>query len=358
MTAATLNDKRATSATANIPAWGAWYADAALDSEVAFTGAVTLKIADLTLKGTVLSGGPSKGRSMYRIVAGGGGWGKVLPKKSYANDAGVKLTSVIGDAAREAGETFSGVSDVRIGPAYTRPEGRASTVLEQYAPGAWYIDEAGVTRLGRRPKTALTAKVTHGPVDLAKGTVTLAGDVIATILPGLVVDGLEAIDVMHSCDTKSGLRSTVWGARGSNGSRRLDALRAIVEQLDPDRRFRGVTEYRVVTREGKRLNLQPVRVSTGMPDLRRVLAMPGVPGAYGDAALGSRVLVGFVDSDAARPYVAGFEDAEGEGFVPTLLTLDADTFVKLGAGMLPAIRSGDTAAGMFVIAPTQTKVLV
>lgn len=325
MSAATLNGSRAISAAVSIPAWGAWYADVVLDAEASFTGAVTLQVADLTLRGTVLSGGPSKGRSMFRIVAGGGGWGKGIAARSYANDAGVKVSTVLGDAALEVGETIAFTGSDRVGPAFVRAAGPASRALEQIAPSGWYVDEGGTTRLGRRTHGALPAGVTHGPVDLARGTVTLASDSIAAILPGITVDGLVAVDVLHTIDAKGGLRSEVWGARGTTGSRRVDALKILGEQLDPDRRFRGVTEYRVVTREGKRVNLQPVRVSTGMPDLRRVLARPGTPGTYGEAALGSRILVGFADSDPARPYVAAYEDIEGEGFLPATLDLLAGT---------------------------------
>ncbi len=276
---------------------------------------------DLVLKGTVLSGGPAKGRSAFRIVAGAGGWGRVVPSKPYTNDAGVKLASVIGDAATEVGETFdAGSNSARIGPAWTRQNDQACRLLELLAPGAWYIDEAGVTRLGARAASQLGQGVTHGPVDVARGTVTLAAESIAGILPGLVVDGLEAVDVVHEVSAEHGLRSTIWGEQGG-GSRRLAAFRSLLEQIDPHAKFRCPTEYRVVTLEGERLNLQPVKVSTGMPNLPRVLVRPGVSGCRADVALGSRVLVGFVDADPSRPYVSSFEDADGEGFQPTVLDL-------------------------------------
>ncbi len=60
-----------------------------------------------------------------------------------------------------------------------------------------------------------------------------------------------------------------------------------------------------------------------MPDLARVVVRPGVPGMSADAALGSRVLVDFIDTDPARPCVRSFEDVEGSGFIPTTLKLQA-----------------------------------
>ena len=322
---ATLQGHRVTSARVDVPAWGAWYAEVSIDGEQSLKGAVDLVLADLTLKGTILSGGPDKGRSHFRIVAGAGGWGRPIPKKSYANDAGVKLSKVLSDAAAAVGETIDVTSSDNIGPAFVRPDGRASTVLEIYKPRAWYVDEAGVTRLGTRTPGKLPAGVTHEPVDRAMSTVKLASDAIASILPGLVVDGLTAVDVEHTISAEDGLlRSRIWGEQGtSTTARALDAMRTILENLDPRRRFRGVTEYRVVTRSGNRLNLQPVRVSTGMPDLSRVTIRPGVSGCNAEPATGSRVLVGFVDSDPSRPYVASFEDADASGFIPASLKLHA-----------------------------------
>jgi hypothetical protein len=320
MGVSTLNGLRVTSARVNIPAWGCWFADVSLDGEHSVTGAATLKIADATYVGTIISGGASKGRSDYRIVAGAGGWGGELPRKAYANDAGVKLSTVITDAATSAGETLVTTSTDRVGPAFVREAGPASGVLNHLAPEAWYVDEAGTTRLGARTAGTLPTGVTHGQVDLARGKVTLASESIAAILPGIVVDGLTVVDVQHDLTPEGGLRSTVWGAQGGS-SRRATAWRALAEQMDPGRNYRGLTEYRVATLEGERLNLQAVRASSGMPDLRRVPTRPGVAGCRADAALGSRVLVGFIEADPARPFVAAFEDAEGDGFQPTSLSL-------------------------------------
>lgn len=357
---ATMNGLRATSVRVNMPAWGLWHADVALDGEHTITGRVDLKVADLSLVGAVLSGGPSKGRSFFRVVAGAGGWGKTIEPEGYANDAGVKVSTVVTDAARLVGETFDATTapaSMRTGPSFARPEGRASLVIERVAPRGWYVGEDGVTRIGLRAAVPFTGVATKGPLDRARGTITLASEKIAKILPGVVVEGLEAADVLHEMSAKDGLRSTIWGKLADARSRRVEALRRIMDQLDPDRPFRGVTEYRVVLQSGDRLSLQPVRVSTGMPDLERVTMRPGVSGCSSTVALGSRVLVGFADSDPGRPYVAAFEDAEGAGFVPLLTHIEA-TVLRLGAGARPAIGAGDLAGGIWPCVPTQAQVLV
>lgn len=351
LSSATLAGHLVTSARATLPAWGCWYAEVAVDGEVPLAGRVELVIADLKLQGTILSGGPEKGRSSYRVVAGAGGWGKTIKATSDTNDAGVKLATVLGAAAREVGETLAPIDpSQRVGPGWTRPRGPAHLLLDSLAPRAWYIDEAGTTRLGARPKTELVAKAARiTPVDLARGVVELAAEQIATLVPGVVVDGLQAVDVEHAVSAEGGLRTKVWGARGGPSSRFHEAIAALL----PDLRFVGVSEYRIVTQEGKRLNLQPVRVSTGMPDLRRVVVRPGVPGCEATYTPGARVLVGFVDRDPARAYVAGFADAEDEGFVPIMLTIAKGTF--------PAARMGDAVvAGPFggTVTTGSTKVRV
>ncbi len=321
MTAATLNDHRVTRARVDLRKWGCWYADVSIDGEFALSGPVTLKVADLTLTGTVLSGGPLKGRSNFTIVAGAGGWGRSIPSKSYADDGSTKASKVLGEAAAAVGETMAEVAaTVRVGSGFTRPEGPASQVLQLVAPQAWYVDEAGVTRLGERAAGSLVGQVTRiTPVDPATGRVELAAESIATILPGVVVDGVTAVDVCHDI-SPNGLRSTVWGSQQRSD---LDALRSVISAQFPQLPFLGLTEYRVVTVEGNRLNLQPVRASVGMPDLRRVPVRPGVAGCSVAPTLGARVLVGFVDADRARPFVSHFEDEDGDGFQPTTLTLQA-----------------------------------
>jgi hypothetical protein len=353
----TLAGHRVTDARVTLPKWGAWYADVTIDGDVTLTGAATLVMADLTLKGAVLAGGATLGRSMYRLVGGFGGWSRTLPAKAYDNDAGVKLATVLSDAAIEAGEQLDLTTldrTARIGGSYVRAEGPASRSLELLIPGGWYVGEDGITRAGSRATAALAVDAPRvSPADLARGKIVLAPESIATILPGVIVDGITAIDVTHEVSGKGGLRSTIWG---SQANAPLDSLRSLIKQLDPDRAFRGLKEYRVVTQEGERLNLQPIRVSTGLPDLRRVRVMPGIPGASATHKLGARVLVAFVDDDPAEPRVVGFEDAEGEGASPLAVSIDADTFVKLADGSRPMSATGDLAGGIWPIAGT-TRVL-
>jgi hypothetical protein len=375
MSTATLDGHRVTSARLHLPAWGVWWAEVKIDQEATVSGRVPLVIADLRLTGTIVSGGPGPlGRAAYRLAGGAAGWGKAIPARSYANDAGLKASAVIADAATACGETLDAATlpTTRLGPAFVREAAPAARVLEQVVPAGWYVAEDGTTKIGKRAATTLETAASVLSVDRALGTVSLAADSIAGIVPGVTVESVEAVDVLHELGEGAGpLRSTLWGAGIASSTRRLVAWRRIYDQLDPRRRYRGLFEYRVVTQDGERLNLQPIRVSIGMPDLQRVPVRPGVTGCRADVALGSRVLVTFIEADPARPFVLAFEDAEGDGFVPLKLEIDATTELDLGegalltkiaGGVLASARQTDIVqAGPFlgtIIGPCSTKVRV
>lgn len=335
---ATLEGHTVTHGRVWVPRFGLPWAEVSLDVEATLTGSVSLTVADTTWRMAVVAGGANVGRSHYRLVGGAGGWGRDVAEKGYANDAGVKVSTVLGDAAAEVGETFAAtLPTTRIGPAYARERGPAARVLEHVAPGAWYVREDGSTVLGLRAASSLATAYTVGAVDLARGTATLAAEQIAGIVPGLVVEGLTVADVLHEV-TPGALRSHVWGESAAGETRRVEAIRAIVAQLFPDMRYRGVYEYRVVTQSGERLDVQPVRTGLGLPSLRRVPVRHGIPGAKASHLLGSRVLVSFVDADPARPVVVGFEEPDGPGALAVLLTLQGGT--KGIARKDDAVRAG------------------
>jgi len=302
-----------------IPAWGAWWADVDLVEDVALSGAVALVVADVPLACTVVSGGAINGRAAYRVVGGAGGWGTTLLARGYADDAGVRVASVLADLARETGETVADASlTARLGSHYARAAGPAYVALAELSPRAWYVDAAGVTRIGARAVTTYAGDAPRVRIDQAGQIVELAVDEgLSTLVPGVVVDeSTPATDVEWSWDGAS-LVARVWS--GPRPSRRLDAWQRIYDALDARRAYRGVYEYRVVTQTGDALNLQPVRTASGMPDLVRVPWRPGVPGVRADVTLGELVVVAFLDSDPSRPVVIAHEAPGAPGWSPTLL---------------------------------------
>jgi hypothetical protein len=335
MSLASVNGVTASRARVQIPSWGLWWADVELTGEVTLSGAVELVVADATLSGSIVPGGGSaNGRSGYRIVGGAGGWGQTVVARSYANDAGVKRSTIAQDAATEAGETLdlTGLSGT-VGPSYVREAGPASYVLDQVSPRAWYIDAAGITRFGARASSVITTTAQRVRVDSGAGVITLATQEIASLVPGATVDGLVAVDVQYDVSPEDGLRVTLWGSAWG-ASRRAEALRRLVRTLLPEYRWHGRYEYRVVLQEGERLSLQPVLTSLGLPDIRRVRVRPGVPGAKAAHQLGSIVEVAFSNADPARPVVVSFDDADAPGFLPTRL--------DLCEGLGRVLREGDS----------------
>lgn len=144
-------------------------------------------------------------------------------------------------------------------------------------------------------------------------------------------------------------------------------------------RYFGTYEYRIATvYAGPVLDLQATAdtVAMGLADIPKVPAWAGVAGAQIGATAGSRVLVQFINGNAARPIVVAWAPAGDSGWLPTSLTIDATdaitigagaTAVNLGTGSAPLARTGDiyslgTASGplMFIMTggadPLQTKV--
>jgi hypothetical protein len=322
-----------------VPDWGCWWADVDLAEDTQLSGAVTLTLADKTLSGTIVSGGAYEGRAAYRIVGGGGGWGRTLDRKAYLNDAGVKMSNVIGDAAAAAGESVEGAPATRLGSHYVRLESTASHALNQLTPRAWRVDFDGITRFGARATVAYTGEGARSRVEPGGGVVEIATDVIETLLPGVTIDGsAPATDVEYLLDSK---RLTVRVYAGTRTSRRLAAWKRIFEALFPDLKYRGSYEFRVVTQTGERFNLQPVRAATGMPELSNVPVRPGVSGARNNVTLGELVLVVFADADPSRPQVTSHEAPGGPGWLPLTLELG-------GPGALGVARQTDAVvAGPF-----------
>lgn len=320
MSLATLNGTTVVRGSLMLPGHGVPWASVELDQEVELSGAVTLALGDLSQAATVVSGGPFRGGSQYWIAGGAGGWGREIPEKDYVNDAGVQRQTVLRDAAREVGETIGAIPIASIGTKWVRERGPASATLDRLFPEVWHVDAAGVTQLSRRARTEPTLDVTISSHDKARGIIKLAADSISKIVPGAVIDGSEAVDVLHELEGRT-LRATVWTKGEAAYAGTVADLRALVESFFPDLPFRGVTEYRVVSPSGERWNLQPVRTSHGMPALRHVRVRPGVAGCKATLTLGSLVLVAFVDADPGRPVIISHSDKEGPGFAPSRLDL-------------------------------------
>lgn len=319
MSTVTLAGNAASRARVQVPAWGAWWADVDLVDDAELSGAVELIVGDATMQGTIVIGGAANGRASYRLVGGANGWGQTIAAKGYADDAGVKVATVLQDAANKAEETIAGLPATRLGPHYARTAGPASRVLADLAPQNWYVDFDGVTQVGQRAATTYDGDGVRQRIDPAGSITEIATEDVAALVPGVQIDGSDpATDVEYVLDGTS-LIARVYA--GASTSRRIRALVALLEAADPRRRYRGLAEYRVVTQSASdRFALQPVRTVAGLPVLENVPTR-GPAGLRSTVTLGELVLVAFADADPSRPCIVAHEAPDAPGWAASLVEL-------------------------------------
>jgi hypothetical protein len=153
---------RAVKAYVHMPASRVWHAFLTLEDETQLSGSVRLALGTLELQGAIVTGGPYTGTGEYLVMGGAGKWGTELPSKTYGyNEQNlVRLSTVLNDAARECGESISGIVERDVGPAFMRPKQRAAMVLEQLLGNGWYVDDAGATQATTRPTGTAQLEVT------------------------------------------------------------------------------------------------------------------------------------------------------------------------------------------------------
>jgi hypothetical protein len=352
VTAFALSGHACTAGVLTIPGVGLWYAALDVADEVPLSGAVTLTLLDTTWQGYVIAGGVVDGRSRYRVVAGAGGWGKDLSSRAYANDAGLTVARLAADAAAEAGEAApTGAPSTPLGPHFVRPALPASFVLNVLAPRAWYARADGVIAFGARAALPASSLPVVGRDSAARAVTLALTDSAAGLLPGTATEYGAAADVEFDLGAE-GLRARLYAAPAA-ASRRAEALARLLAAHDPGARFRGVYEYRVVTQSGERLNLQPVRSRTLLPDLARVPVRAGVPGTKALHSPGSQVLVAFIDGDPSRPAVVGFDDPEQPGWMPLQLELGGPVTLGVARQTDPVIAG--PFAGTITLGSTRVK---
>lgn len=209
---------RVVSARITLPASGCWVADVYFADETAVAATGVLRVETLSLVGTVLRGAAFAGARSARIVGGYGGWRRPLPALPYAKPQGVRLATVIGDAAAAVGERVNLLGSYAtqvLGQRWVRAAARASLVLSQTVQRAWWVAPDGVTQIGERP----TAVVNQG-FDIINwqpniGLATLATEALATWQPGIVFRSpilpapLTATSVTINMDPKGVLRLEV-----------------------------------------------------------------------------------------------------------------------------------------------------
>jgi hypothetical protein len=312
-----------------VGAIGPWIADCDLGDDAPLSGKQTLKIGAQSFVGTVVpeqAGSFALSRSL-RLVAGAGGWSKLLEPKAYHSDAGVRGQLLAQDAARESGETLGRFEPAspNVGNDYVRGRELASAVLEHAAGGVpWFVDYAGVTQVGQRPAPVLApASFTLLGFDGRSRVAVVTSDELDKLPIGAVIQDsrLEAPqtirDLEYGFQRGQPPRIVAWcGGSSSSASRLAELLRAVIDRTH-DEPLHGVYRYRVVSEANDtRCDLQAVRKGAGLPDLRHISQWPGVAGVASKLTPGAQVLVQFIEGDRAQPVLTGYAGKDGIGFEP------------------------------------------
>ncbi len=304
--AITLNGVRVISGPVTIPFYGAWVADVVLSDSTEIDTQATLVVGDLTLIGTIVRQASFVASRSARIVGGKGGWRKTIPARGYSHQAGVKLSTVVGDAASECGETIVLASDASLGTHYTRDEAKANSVLESEMGGAWWVDPSGVTQTSVRDSSPIVTPFTVVSWSGGKGQFEIASESIASWQPGRTftaptVEGVQTISsVTYDVDNDGKLRIHVLST-SVNQERLLASLRDLIRREVAATSFYGVYEYVI----GPSIGLGLVTTIDATPTDSRMPSLTSVPlfgiGVVSPPIAGTKCRIRFINGDRKRP---------------------------------------------------------
>lgn len=304
MSTVSINGQTAISAAITIPFYGPWSADVVLATTAAIPSSVTLAIGKLSLVGTVYRQSSFSGSRSVRIVGGAGGWRTTLPARGYSNAGGLKLSTVLGDAAREAKETISIPTDRGIGTAYVREKAKGERVLKLLTGGQWWIDPAGVTQLKTRDASAIATPFTVTSWSGGKGKFEIATEDYQDWLPGRTftsptVTTSQTISLVTVLLENGGkLRLHVLNTNNTQ-ERMLANIRDIVRSEIAALSYSCPWSYTVASSTTTTVDATPD--DPRMPGLTGVPLMPGLISDQLSPANGSSCIIQFVNADPARP---------------------------------------------------------
>lgn len=146
-----------------------------------------------------------------------------------------------------------------------------------------------------------------------------------------------------------------WSRGIGTMSRLYDIITSIVREVFPRQPYAFLYRYRIAEHSGSRYRIQPITANA--PKLMEIQALPGVSGIEAKLAIGSQVLISFIEGDPSMPVITHYTAPDEPGWKPISLLLDAQTTIKLGtSAILGVARLGDM-AGPYVITSASMKVL-
>ena len=339
-----VNGARVTHAKVTIPIYGCWVADLELEGATVLTGLQTLQIGNLSLAGTVVRQNVFAGTNRARLVAGYGGWRMQVPPRGYSNPLGVKMSTVIADAASAAGEKVNVPVDRTIGNFYARSNHKASRVLKLLASDIWYVDPTGVTQVQDRVSTAISSPFSVNKWDGGKGQFEISTEVYEDWVPGrtfttsTVPTPITISSVTIDADNDGKVRLTVTTA-DTQREQLLAEFRSIVRSETQSLIYSGIWEYVIAPNPlapGLVFTVDATPTDSRLPPLTNVPLANGI-GRLSPPVTGAKARIRFVNQDPTRPEVMSFD-----GQTEHLMTVEAFTVVMhnmlfaMGSAGLPA----------------------
>lgn len=353
----TLGSQRTRVTRLSIPAAGSWRADITLEAGTLPSGTQTLTMGSLVATGTVQRAAYDAPQLPHVVLVGGLGWDaqitavQALALSMFA-DPGVRLSSVLTNLARLAGETIEQPTDRTVGLHWSAVSTRTGErvrfrdvltgLVREGLLLTWWVGLDGVTRFTARSSGAVTGRATflRGRGDVALRV--YGTDDPAPFLPGRTVEA-EAISRAVVVETPGSLTVECWG--GGAPTIRDSAIR-MVSNAFPSLVYGYPRTYLVESANADgTCDLLPPPAS---PYLRELESVPqwNTGGLVVTPVVGAAVAVSFLDASPLAPVILGW--APG---VPLELVVDADDLLDLGpsadaielAGGGPAVaRVGDT----------------
>jgi hypothetical protein len=329
------NGQRIISGTLPLPLYGAWVADLVLQTTTPLSGPVTLLVGNLTLVGAVYRQAVFAGLLECRLVAGAGGWSRSVGAVGYNNPAGVPAAQVLSDAASAVGETVVVASPSTVGNQFARfgdspmMPGKAGRVLRSVAGQQWWIDAAGVTRVGPRPSTAISSAFTVEEFHGSSGTLRIATEDPASWLPGntfssATVATQTIASVRHVFGADGVARLEVMLAGGSEPW--IESIRELIRQETAFLPYAQQYDYVVTATTGSTIDALPADPTRGAPPLTGVPFRCGVPGGSATLTPGTHVAIGFLDGNPGKPVLMGAIDSTA----PVTEMIQVATSLQLG----------------------------
>jgi hypothetical protein len=199
----------------HLPRYGTAWAKVATQNGTVSPGPALLTIGNLPHVGTVIDGqsginGPSAWVGIWR---NGTAWDTVLPPRpAYQNDAGIKLSTILTDLAKDCGRAvIVQPPDAIVGAYWVRAsraaDGRPRTGRDELAAlirarilPAWWVDPLDVTRFGVRVAPPVTAATRILGRDLTRGLREGGTESPLAFMPGASFEGqvIERVIIRES----------------------------------------------------------------------------------------------------------------------------------------------------------------